>query len=79
MVDSELDELILSFAETRWLKVARIIGQTSDQLEHAGCAPDLKLIARRIEALVGSDVLESRGDLSHWRYSEIRLQTEPFA
>jgi len=76
MVDAELDQLILSVAETRWLKVARIIAQTSEQLERAGCAPDLKLIARRVEALVGIGVLESRGDLSQWRYSEIRLPTE---
>lgn len=75
MADSELDELILSVAETRWLKVARIIGQTSEQLESGGCGPDLKLIARRIEALVGIGALESRGDLSQWRYSEIRLPT----
>ncbi len=72
MVDAELDELILSVTQTRWLKVARIVGQTVAQLEHAGCAPDLKLIARRIEALAGVGVLESRGDLSQWRYSEIR-------
>jgi len=33
MVDAELDELILSVAAIRWLKVARGVGQTSGHLE----------------------------------------------
>jgi hypothetical protein len=64
-----LDALILSFAGERWLKVARIIGQVSERTDEE---TELDAIAIRIHALVDDGKLEAKGDLSRWRYSEVR-------
>jgi hypothetical protein len=68
-MNETLDALILSFARERWLKVARIIGQVS---ERTGEETKLDAIAIRIRALVDDGRLEAKGDLSRWRYSEVR-------
>ncbi len=73
MSDVELDALILSIAMVKWLKVARVIGETSERLEDAGVVPDLDRIHQRIAALAGAGALDGQGDLSRWRYGEIRL------
>jgi Protein of unknown function len=65
-----LDVLILSLARERWLKVARIIGQVS---ERTGEKTKPDATAMRIRALVDNGKLEVKGDLSRWRYSEVRL------
>ena len=71
MVD--IDAAILSSASYRWLKVARIVGDVSGRFEEAERETKLKVIAERVRALVDAGRLESQGDLSHWRYSEVRL------
>jgi hypothetical protein len=68
-MNETLDALILSFASERWQKVARIIGQVS---ERTGDETKLDAIAIRIRALVDDGELEAKGDLSRWRYSEVR-------
>jgi hypothetical protein len=72
----DLDRLLLSFCDTRWLKVARIAGETLEALEQHGVALDGTVadqIDTRLAALVGSGQLEAKGDIKHWRYSEVRL------
>ncbi len=64
-----LDAIILSSASERWQKVAKIIAVVSDR---AGDATNLDAIAGRIRILVGVGKLEAKGDLSRWRYSEVR-------
>jgi hypothetical protein len=65
-----LDALILSAAIERWQKVARIIALVS---ERAGDGTNFDAIADRIRALVDDGKLQAEGDLSRWRYSEVRL------
>ena len=69
-MDNDLDALILGVAKDRWQKVAMVIAKTRDL-----AAPDIDLdeIARRIRALVAAKRLEGVGDLSNWRFSEVRL------
>lgn len=70
--DRELDKLILSLAKARWQKTATIIARTLKKLEAGSSDGSAEKVAKRIEHLVGLKGLESRGDLSRWRFSEIR-------
>jgi hypothetical protein len=69
----ELDKLPLSFCETRWLKVARIIGKSMQVLENGAICFSAKVIDPRMAALVRNKQLEAAGDIRKWRYSEVRL------
>jgi len=69
--DEEIDAAILSFAEDRWLKVARIAWETFNALGVEGNDHE-RAFTLRVQALVHAGKLESQGDLSRWRYSEIR-------
>lgn len=71
--DLNIDAAILSAVSNRWQKVAMIVGtvlRCSD-----GQAAGSDHIAGRIVALVDNGVLESKGNLSNWRRSEVRLKT----
>jgi Protein of unknown function len=74
--DSEIDQLLLSFCQQRWLKVARIIGYTLQALEQR--EPELDdgiadAIDARMAHLVSSGQLEAQGNIKNWRYSEVRI------
>ena len=69
--DSDIDAAILSAASDQWRKVALIIGNVVSRRDEI--AAESELVAKRIVALVKSGRLESQGDLSKWRYSEVRL------
>jgi len=64
------DSLILSSASDRWQKVAKIMASVS---EHQNSAASLAAIENRIRALIDDGMLEAKGDLSKWRFSEVRL------
>jgi hypothetical protein len=64
-----LDSLILSSASNRWQKVAKIIALVS---EHQSNTADIAAVETRIRALVKDGKLEAKGDLSQWRFSEVR-------
>lgn len=72
-MDNAWDDLILSETGERWLKVARIIGRVSDRV--AG-GPHFDEVAARIRTLVDEGKLEAKGDLSRWRFSEVRLPSD---
>lgn len=69
-MNDPLDALILSCASERWQKVAKIIAVAS---ERAGDGTNFDTTAARIRALVDDGKLQAEGDLSRWRYSEVRL------
>ena len=69
-MDNSLDVLILTCASERWQKVAKVVAQVADR---ANSAANLNAIAVRIRTLVDDGKLESKGDLSRWGYSEVRL------
>jgi Protein of unknown function len=74
--EPELDQLLLSFCEMRWLKVARVIGHTILTLEERGGnlpRGTAEAIDARMAVLVGSGQLEAKGNIRNWRYSEVRL------
>ncbi|MGH7123697.1 MAG: DUF3658 domain-containing protein [Stellaceae bacterium] len=66
------DDELLSYAETRWLKVARIVGEAlANQQGFARC--DDLLLAARVCALANAGRLEARGNPLKMRFSEARL------
>jgi hypothetical protein len=73
----ELDQLILSFCNEHWQKVAKIIGNTYKALEQRGISINgaAEKVDERMAALVGSGRLEAQGNIKRWRYSEVRLPT----
>ena len=75
MTDSDIDAAILAVATARWLKVARIIIDAEKRLGTHLQDGDksAKQVARRIGVLVGDGRLIAQGDITNWRYSEVRL------
>jgi hypothetical protein len=73
---AELDQLLLSFCGARWLKVARIAGDTLQALEERGVEMDGSVagqIDARMAELLKTGRLEAQGDIKRWRYSEVCL------
>lgn len=71
-----IDQLLLSFCDKHWLKVARVIGKSYEILERRGIRPGAttaKIIDMRMAALVGNGRLEAQGEIRKWRFSEVRL------
>jgi hypothetical protein len=69
-----IDQLLLSFCDTRWRKVAHVIGNSFEILECCGIRPSgrvAKIIDMRMASLVGSGQLEAQGNIRKWRYSEV--------
>ena len=70
--DSEIDAAILSVASDRWQKVAMITARVAPPDESSD--GDYHQVAERIITLVDNGQLESDGDLTRWRHSEVRLK-----
>jgi hypothetical protein len=70
---SKIDQLLLSFCDERWLKVARIIGKTLQTCEERGVQVSAEAIDARLEVLVTTRQLEAKGNIRNWRYSDVRL------
>lgn len=69
----EIDNALLSNACDKWRKVAFIVGTTmSDLPNRVEGLPDV-YYSLRIKELVRNGTLQSQGNLSHMRYSEVRL------
>ena len=71
--NSNIDDVILAVAREQWRKVAFVIAMIVDARNHQPVEGDYDFVAARIVALVEEGRLESQGDLSNWRHSEVRL------
>jgi hypothetical protein len=71
--DSEIDQLILSIVTPNWQKAAMVIVKALRSSESGGQNISDSTLAARIDALCRDGRLESQGNLSNWRGSEIRL------
>jgi hypothetical protein len=68
-----IDELILASARQRWLKVARITGDVLNACKRGKIDIRVDDITKRVCVLVEQRKLQSQGNLSHWRHSEVKL------
>jgi len=73
----DLDRLVLTEATARWVKVARIVARVGQSEIDLDTDKGYQLIADRIVALVSAGELEAQGDLTNWRFSEVRLPPRP--
>ena len=71
--DNEIDALILSFARPKRLKVARIVGDVYTECERRGLKMSEHAIGNRIGVLVDQGKLRAYGNVSYWRFSEVKL------
>jgi hypothetical protein len=68
------DRALLSHATNNWRKVARIVGGAlAESWEDSIIQVGDFVLAARVRALVAAGYLESQGDLSEMRFSEVRL------
>jgi hypothetical protein len=70
--DAPLDDMILSVVKPNWLKVAMVLGKARRLAESRGVETSYEALAARITALCTEGRIESQGDLSKWRRSEVR-------
>jgi Protein of unknown function len=70
---ADLDALIFAETDKHWLKMARIVGNVFQTLETRCIRLPMDIIAARIGKLVEVGRLESQGNLTIWRHSEVRL------
>ncbi|HWK46203.1 MAG TPA: DUF3658 domain-containing protein [Stellaceae bacterium] len=77
---SYFDQDLLSCAKHKWVKSARIVGDTMElyRSDARGQMSSMVLIPR-FQALVDAGLLEGQGDLSRIRFSEVRLPAAPAA
>ena len=69
---AELDAAIVAHAQDHWRKVAMVIAMVIDTLGLPLTDEHFERIGKRIVALVGFGRVESQGDVSRWRHSEVR-------
>jgi hypothetical protein len=74
--EADLDALIFGETDKSWLKVARIVGNVFQTLETRCIRLPMDTIAARIAKLVEVGRLESQGNLTMWRHSEVRLSRD---
>jgi uncharacterized protein DUF3658 len=70
---AHFDRLILSVAKPKWQKVAMVIVKARMFAEKTNFKMSDGALAARISALCMEGRLESQGNLSRWRHSEVRL------
>jgi hypothetical protein len=72
------DRLILSLVTNRWSKVALVVGLA--MIENKNQIPKIQDAdyAERISYLVENAFLESQGDISQIRFSEVRLSNKAY-
>ena len=75
LTDAEIqaiDNALLTNACDKWRKVARVVGTTMMELPNrVEGIPDV-YYSQRVQRLVKDGLLESQGNLSYMRYSEVR-------
>jgi hypothetical protein len=70
----DLDAVIFSEMAERLLKVARIIARVFETLEARSIHVSHEAIAARVRELAETGRIESAGNLTMWRHSEVRLK-----
>ena len=68
-----VDAIILSFSTSRFQKVAMVIGKSVSECEKRSLIVTSVEIWERLAILVENGKLQAVGDISEWRFSEVKL------
>ncbi len=74
VTEADLDALIFSELAERLLKVARVVSRVFDTLKARSIDLSHEVIAARVRELAETGRIESVGNLTMWRHSEVRLK-----
>jgi Protein of unknown function len=70
---ADIDALIFPHLVENWRKVARIVGDVLTACNARSIPLSAEVIGARIRELAETGQIESAGNLTMWRYSEVRL------
>ncbi len=73
VTEADLDAVILSIIEQNWRKTVFIIYRAVQRYEGREIEMSDEIIGARIQELAAQGRIESQGDLSMWRHTEVRL------
>jgi catechol 2,3-dioxygenase-like lactoylglutathione lyase family enzyme len=76
LTTADLDTLIFAEVAERWLKVARIVANVFLICESRSIRLNMEVIAARLQKLAEAGQIESQGNLTMWRHSEVRLPSK---
>jgi hypothetical protein len=76
VAEFDVDKLIFAELKENWRKVALIVGNVLQTCKASSMPLSDEVIAARIQELAGNGQIESQGNLSKWRYSEVRLRRD---
>jgi hypothetical protein len=70
--EADLDRIIFSVMTSRLQKTALVIVKALERCKELALPIDADILGARLGALAESGRIESAGDLSKWRHSEVR-------
>jgi len=70
---ADIDVLIFDHTVGNWRKMAKIVGDVLTVCRARSMPLNAEVIAARIQELAETGRIESAGNLTMWRYSEVRL------
>jgi hypothetical protein len=74
VAESDVDKLIFAELKENWRKVALIVGNVLQTCKARSIPLSDEVISARIQELAENGRIESQGNLTKWRYSEVRLR-----
>jgi hypothetical protein len=73
---ADIDALIFAEMSENWRKVARIVGYAFETYVKRSIPLSAEVIAARVQELAEVGRIESAGNLTMWRHSEVRLRQD---
>lgn len=77
VTETHLDAVILSIIQQNWRKTAFVVFRVVQAFEKRGIQLSEEVVGARIQELSTRGQIESQGNLSMWRHSEVRLRPHP--
>jgi hypothetical protein len=73
ITDSFIDERILFFVRPQWRKVAFVLTKVIHEFDAKGISISEEMLEKRLRVLIELKQIEPAGEVSRWRFSEVRL------
>ena len=73
--DFDLNECILSHVHHEWRKVAMVLGSALNECRSKGIEVSNEALEGSLRKLIERGRIEAQGDVSKWRFSEVRWRS----